>query len=485
MKDEERTPAKFMQDLNNTILRDIQNAPTKVCEDTAKRWMRYLKFERTAAGKGWFVDGHERPDVVAYRAVFLNHALSPDILRRMTTYSFDKDGKKTTHPPELKEGEKEVVLITQDESTFYTNEGKKFFWMEGMKKKLAKKGNGESIMTSGFMCPCHGFMVDDSVGMAVDGEVGDNADVDEEATHGIKSFQQFKAGKNREGWFTNDDLVKQLKLAMPLFRKLHPDKHLIFAFDNSMTHRAALPNGLDARKLNLSDGGANVPKLRPTSFKNAQGVTVDQPMQTAAGVQKGVKTILQERGKFKNDQGHDLKLLCHTCKTLKGSELTAHREYSWVTKQCCATRVLSEEPDFANQKEYLAEEVEKFEGCSIIFYPKYHCELNFIEMVWGWTKSYHRRNCTYNFKDLQRELPITYTQRLPLDFVQKAFMYCLRFMSGYREGLVGPELDYAVKKYRGHRCIPVGQKELIKQAFGAKCEKKFKCSGLKRKSTVQ
>ena len=127
--------------------------------------------------------------------------------------------------------------------------------------------------------------------------------------------------------------------------------------------------------------------------------------------------------------------------------------------------MLSEEPDFARQKEYLAEEVEKWPGCTIIFFPKYHCELNFIEMVWGWTKSFHRRTCAYNFKDLEREFPRTYTERLPLEFMQRAFMYCLRFMSGYREGLVGPQLDYAVKKYKGHRCIPVGQLQLIKDAF--------------------
>jgi hypothetical protein len=235
-------------------------------------------------------------------------------------------------------------------------------------------------------------------------------------------------------------------------------------------------DGLDAKKLNLSDGGKNVPLLRSTTFVNAEGVIVQQSMQTDAGKQKGIQSILAERGKFKNDFGHSLRKMCHGCNTLKGAQL---KEYHESTRQCCGTRVLSEEPDFARQQEYLAEEVEKWDGCSIIFYPKYHCELNFIEMVWGWTKCYHRRSCTYNFKDLERELPITYTTRLPLDFVQKAFMYCLRFMSGYREGLVGPELDYAVKKYRGHRSIPVGQLDLIKSEFEKKHERK--ASGSKRK----
>ena len=44
----------------------------------------------------------------------------------------------------------------------------------------------------------------------------------------------FLAGKNREGWFTNDDLVAQLEKVMPLIEKLHQNKQLVFAFDNSI-----------------------------------------------------------------------------------------------------------------------------------------------------------------------------------------------------------------------------------------------------------
>jgi transposase len=64
--------------------------------------------------------------------------------------------------------------------------------------------------------------------------------------------------------------------------------------------------------------------------------------------------------------------------------------------KCCAVRVISNEPDFKEQKEWLVEEVEK-NGYTVIFYPKYHCEFNFIEMIWDWLKSYHRRTSTYNY----------------------------------------------------------------------------------------
>ena len=52
---------------------------------------------------------------------------------------------------------------------------------------------------------------------------------------------------------------------------------------------------------------------------------------------------------------------------------------------CCVRRILSLQPDFLAQKSQLQEKIEK-RGHKCIFYPKYHCELNYIEMYWGAAK---------------------------------------------------------------------------------------------------
>ena len=116
------------------------------------------------------------------------------------------------------------------------------------------------------------------------------------------------------------------------------------------------------------------------------------------------------------------------------------------------------EPDFLAQEEWLTQVVHEA-GFEIIFYPKYHCEPNYIEMIWGWAKSYHRRTCTYNYKYLKERLPKTFDDLLPLSFVRKVLQHCLRFMSGYRQNLEGPLLDYAMRKYTSHRTVPVGISE--------------------------
>ena len=101
--------------------------------------------------------------------------------RRMKTFGgegTDVANMAIITEPNLEDGEKEIVMITHDESTFYCNEGMRLFWMENGKKKLLPKCKGQSIMISGFLCACHGFMSN---------------------SRGQKSFKTFLAGKNRDG----------------------------------------------------------------------------------------------------------------------------------------------------------------------------------------------------------------------------------------------------------------------------------------------
>ena len=80
----------------------------------------------------------------------------------------------------------------------------------------------------------------------------------------FKSSKCFEAGKGREGLFTNKDLNEQYDACHILFRYFHPvDFYGVWCgFDNSLTLKAKSHDGLDATKLNRSDGGANVEKQR-------------------------------------------------------------------------------------------------------------------------------------------------------------------------------------------------------------------------------
>ena len=53
---------------------------------------------------------------------------------------------------------------------------------------------------------------------------------------------------------------------------------------------------------------------------------------------------------------------------------------------CCCQRLLFMQPDFQDQKSLLQEHIER-SGHLCDFYPKYHCELNFIEQILGSCKA--------------------------------------------------------------------------------------------------
>ena len=129
----------------------------------------------------------------------------------------------------------------------------------------------------------------------------------------------------------------------------------------------------------------------------------------------------------------------------------------WHAQFCEAWRLLHEFSHDAEGEHSKANDVfdeDHFDDiCKANALLSEQCEAVFsAEDSWGWTKSHHRTHCTYNYKDLKAGLPITLEEKLPIAFVRgRAFDQCLRFMNGYRDGLTGAVLEYAVKKYKSHR----------------------------------
>jgi hypothetical protein len=131
-----------------------------------------------------------------------------EIQRRMFTYV--GDDLETAIGPELRNGENPIRLVTHDESCFSSFEGKKTIWMENDRQPLRPKGQGRSIMVSEFLCECHGRLFLTPEQQAIH-------------PHAPKEIRMIiKPGKNGDGYWTNAELVKQLKeKAMPIFKILH------------------------------------------------------------------------------------------------------------------------------------------------------------------------------------------------------------------------------------------------------------------------
>ena len=77
-------------------------------------------------------------------------------------------------------------------------------------------------------------------------------------------------------------------------------------------------------------------------------------MQHDNGVQKGVYSILKERGKHRNTGGKNLILQCKYCKDEINHEIRSEETRS---DMCCTGYLLSQEEDVMEQEEWLAEVV--------------------------------------------------------------------------------------------------------------------------------
>src|SRR6266542_2785801 len=114
--------------------------------------------------------------------------------------------------------------------------------------------------------------------------------------------------------------------------------------------------------------------------------------------------------------------------------------------------ILENQPDFLAQKGMIQEVIEE-RGHKVIFYPKFHPELNFIEMYWGASKKYSRKNCDYTWTGLQRIVPIALNQ-VPLSHLRAFARKSYRYIDVYRKGLDIKQAEYSqtsIYRTRGSR----------------------------------
>jgi hypothetical protein len=113
------------------------------------------------------------------------------------------------------------------------------------------------------------------------------------------------------------------------------------------------------------------------------------------------------------------------------------------------SKILSLQQDFKNQKGKLEEEVER-RGHLVAFYPKFHCELNWIEYYWGNAKQFTRDHCEYNVEALRRVIPEALSSILPKT-IRAYFARCQRRMEAYRMGITYGTEEF--RKYTSHRRV--------------------------------
>lgn len=415
---------------NNDEIRNRSNAnftrqvAKAISSSTASRWLRKLGFKWKEYRKAVYNDGHERPDVKQYRQdVFL--PLLESYRDRLMTWDASL---QELPPPAVQFGIKDaLILVTQDECTFHSNDGAHYLWVHEEHKPLRKKGRGKGLHVSDFLTPI--------------GRLGDGG-----------ACVIMPCGGDT--WWTGDRLLEQVvEKAIPAFEAQFPGCQALFAFDNSRNHLKYAEDALRVTEMNLEPGGTNKKIMRDTFVTDPRepGGGYIQLMKLPSGIPKGLRLVLTERGLWPNDHPNFRAQCSIPTKTGKGLK---PNPICLQGGTCCARALLAAQPDFQAQKSQLQEAIERA-GHLVVFYPAFHCEINFIEYYWGAAKQYTRKHCEYDFESLQRLVPEALASISP-QLIWKYHARTERIMDAYHRNIVyaSPEYENLVHtKYKSHRRV--------------------------------
>ncbi|GAA5917195.1 hypothetical protein JCM5296_006964, partial [Sporobolomyces johnsonii] len=384
-------------------------------------WLRKLGYRRHKIQKGLYVDGHERADVLEYRNdVFLPQMAQFE--KFMRTY----DGEELIPQEPQLNGQLRIIPLFHDESCIHAWDYKAHVWLPDGKTQVPRKSKGRIVHISDFITP-------EGVGRLVYRDENGNE-------HNARTI--IYPGTKGDDWWDTKQLIEQLTRTMSIFTAMYPDAQALFICDQSSAHASHGEGALNAYKLNKGDGGKVTPQ-RDTEFPpetaipELVGKKQELSFLDAAGVRKakGLVTILTERGidpKGKNG------------KCPKGCADGAI--------DCCLARMLSLHHDFRTEKPALQKLIEERGHCCI-FLPKFHCELNVIEMYWGWVKTRYRQTVKKSWEEA-KVAAVNALNACPPDVIRRFCRRAFRYMDAYRKGLSAVQAAFAVRKYSSHRCVP-------------------------------
>ncbi|PPQ68183.1 hypothetical protein CVT24_005070, partial [Panaeolus cyanescens] len=439
------TAKKLMDYLNSQDVQTKHDIDKKISERTARRYLNALGFRWSEPKKGQYADGHERDDVRKYRDnIFIPRY--EELQQRMQ--QFTREGLPAEIYGPRPEG-KEVVAWFHDETIFYAHDRRRKSWYpkDGPAKPYAK-GEGVSLMIADFVSANFGWL-----------RSPDNS---------RNARRIMKPGKARDGYFTNDDICDQATDAIAILKEFYPEYEHVLIYDNASTHLKRAPDALSARQMPKFTPPLNSnwlvevtqrdpetgkivyqPDGKPSKIKIPMADTTlpdgtpqslyFPPGHPRQGVFKGMAVILEERGL---GQYSKLKAQCgKSFNCLPGAST------------CCCRRVLYNQPDFMDVPSMLSSSCQSL-GVEVLFLPKFHCELNFIEQCWGFAKRLYRMAPESSREDALEKNALDSLQSIPLETMRRFANRSARFIDAYSRGLNGRQAAWAARKYKGHRVLP-------------------------------
>ena len=363
------------------------------------------------------------------------------------------------------------------------NDNEKYAWWAPKMRYMKQKSPGQGIMVSGTIIHNVGFVLAtksqikeaeahrrkrcrDSAAAARRGHNVkvekyrpiDMLYVDEAADHW--SFYLFEYGKTKEGYWIGLKMVDHMSDVLDMLAILYPDHRPVGLFDCSSCHDCLEVGAPSVRRMNVGYGGTrngeeiagmdavtlreDTPNLPKGTVQHLVFQSGDDPPFYAphlapsmyVGRLEGMRQILKERGLLK-------KSMSKTGGSGKKKDDSMSMEF-----------VLGEQKGFKEVESSLELLMARHKGFCLML-PKFHCECNPIELVWGRSKHWTRQHCNYTVDKLRENVPLSFRaedDRMAVSIMQKfckkSYTHNLVYL---KTGAVGPEGEQMYKTYKSHR----------------------------------
>ncbi|CAG8752402.1 39818_t:CDS:2, partial [Gigaspora margarita] len=251
LEDDPLSPSQYEKHLSKSLLHD-------------ERWINKMRFNYKKYKKSVYVDSYKRKDVIVYCREFLQKIEEYDRLMP----KWNDINCEIYEEPNFLSGEKKYILIIHDECVFHTNDGTYEFWDPEEEQPLRKKGLGKELHVSEFLTETIRRLKDE------EGEARVIVETD---------------GSQDENW-NEKKLLSQVKNAIGIFERMHPECIGIWAFDNATSYTVMAPDALQ-------------PKMRNTTWNGETKTMVYLDNYKVLSLRlepKGMKAVLDERGLWKD-----------------------------------------------------------------------------------------------------------------------------------------------------------------------------------------
>ena len=398
---------------------------------------------------------------------------------------------------------KPLLMSGQDESAFKSFAQSNMEWTLGHDEGkvitgMRKKGEGNGWMVSAFQDEAHGF----GLPMSLDSLQEANEILQSRGmpplsmSPGVRTLEY---GKNKEGYWTMQDMVKQLKEVLVCQEVLYPGVQICHLFDWSAGHSAMPPLALMANQMNATYGGKQS-KMRPTKIIAEDGFLGPYPRRLNVGDTQqmvfqagddppwyalaapqhdredlqsdGTKKLIQgyigkpkglKQVRLVRDQRVECCMLCPYSEVKTNLYMRSSLQVLWerglldeanppkVEEQ---QKIMAKCFDFVHEKTAL-ENLCHEGGHLLRMTPKGHPELAGvgIEYSWGKAKQYYRRHNSLDPKLFHNEvLHALSTEVLFLERVRKFSRRARNYMRAYKGGnTTFSDVEKQMKNTKVHR----------------------------------